>query len=72
MLQAQTLQGRLEMITELRTQLPRLSRDDGTESGQGMIEYGLLVALISIAAIAVIVLLGPQLITIFGSVYNAL
>jgi pilus assembly protein Flp/PilA len=42
------------------------------ESGQGMIEYALLVALISIAALAVIVLLGPQLTTIFGNVVNAL
>ena len=42
------------------------------ESGQGMIEYGLLVALISIAALAVIVLVGPQLTTIFGNVVNAL
>lgn len=42
------------------------------EEGQGMIEYGLLVALISIAALAVIVLLGPQLSTIFGNVVNAL
>ena len=42
------------------------------ESGQGMIEYGLLVALISIAALAVIVLVGPQITTIFGNVVNAL
>jgi pilus assembly protein Flp/PilA len=45
---------------------------DAGESGQGMIEYGLLVALISIAAIAVIVLIGPQITTIFGNVFNAL
>jgi len=31
------------------------------ESGQGMVEYGLLVALIAIAAIAVIVLIGTGL-----------
>jgi len=49
-----------------------LSQLDDAESGQGMIEYGLLVALISIAALAVIVLLGPQLTTIFGNVVNAL
>jgi pilus assembly protein Flp/PilA len=45
---------------------------DRDEEGQGMIEYGLLVALISIAALAVIVLIGPKLTSIFGSVYNAL
>lgn len=42
------------------------------EDGQGMIEYGLLVALISIAAIAVIVLIGPQLKNTFQNVVNAL
>ena len=36
---------------------------DRDEEGQGMIEYGLLVALISIAALAVIVLIGPKLTT---------
>ena len=42
------------------------------ESGQGMVEYGLIVALISIAAIAVIVLLGPKLTGIFTKVSSAL
>jgi pilus assembly protein Flp/PilA len=45
---------------------------DRDEEGQGMIEDGLLVALISIAALAVIVLIGPKLTGIFGNVYNAL
>jgi pilus assembly protein Flp/PilA len=60
------------MLTNLRAALPLLINGEGNESGQGMIEYGLLVGLISIAAIAVIVLLGPQLTTIFGSVVNSL
>ena len=42
------------------------------ESGQGMVEYGLIVALISIAAIAVILLIGPQLTGIFQDVTDAL
>ncbi len=42
------------------------------EEGQGMIEYALLAALISIAAIAVITLIGPKLVTIFTSVSTAL
>ncbi|MBP1920793.1 Flp family type IVb pilin [Youngiibacter multivorans] len=49
--------------------LKRLWND---EEGQGMVEYGLLVALISVAAIAVIVLIGPELIAIFQSVVDAL
>jgi len=42
------------------------------EKGQGMIEYSLLAALISIAAIAVLVLIGPKLITTFTNVSNHL
>ena len=42
------------------------------ESGQGMVEYGLIVALISIAAIAVIVLIGPKLTGIFTKVSDGL
>ena len=51
---------------------------DGTErllnreEGQDMIEYALLAALIAIAAIAVIVLVGPQLRLLFQDVVNAL
>lgn len=42
------------------------------EEGQGMIEYSLLAALISIAAIAVITQLGPQITGVFQNVANAL
>ena len=38
------------------------------ESGQGMVEYGLIIALISIAAIAVLNLIGPKLTTLFTKV----
>lgn len=42
------------------------------EEGQGMIEYGLLVALISIVAIVVITAIGSGLTKNFQSVLNAL
>ena len=42
------------------------------ESGQTMVEYGLLIALISIAVIAVLVLLGPRIAGFFQSVDNQL
>jgi pilus assembly protein Flp/PilA len=42
------------------------------EEGQDMIEYALLAALISIAAIAVIILVGPELKNLFQDVVNAL
>lgn len=38
------------------------------EEAQGMVEYGLILALISVAAIAVLVLFGPQLQLIFNTV----
>lgn len=33
----------------------------GDEAGQGVVEYGLILALISIAAIAVLLLMGPKI-----------
>jgi pilus assembly protein Flp/PilA len=42
------------------------------EEGATMVEYGLLVACISIAAIAALLLIGPQLVIIFQTVLNAL
>lgn len=38
------------------------------ESGQTMVEYGLLIALISIAVIAVLVVLGPHIASFFQAV----
>ncbi len=42
------------------------------EEGQDMIEYALLAALISIVAIAIIILIGPYLKDIFQDVVNGL
>ena len=42
------------------------------EDGQAMVEYGLILALISIAAIAVILLIGPQLVSVFQAVVDGL
>ena len=42
------------------------------EEGQDMVEYALLAALISIVAIALIVLVGPYLKDLFQDVVNAL
>ena len=42
------------------------------ESGATMVEYAILVALISIAAIAIIYLLGIQIRTTFGQVLNCI
>ena len=42
------------------------------EDGQDIIEYGLLAAFISIAAIAMIRLIGPRVLTFFTNVNTAL
>ena len=42
------------------------------EEGQGLAEYALILALISIAAIAVMILLGGQIGAIFGKVSTSL
>lgn len=42
------------------------------EEGQGMVEYALILALVSIAAIAVLVLLGPAIADILQQVVDAL
>ena len=42
------------------------------EEGQTLVEYGLLLALIAIVVIAVLLLLGPAISTIFQSVNDAL
>jgi pilus assembly protein Flp/PilA len=45
--------------------LMKLMKD---ESGQTMVEYGLLIALISIAVMAVLILLGPRIAGFFQAV----
>ena len=42
------------------------------EEGQDMVEYALLAALISIVAIAIIILIGPYLKDLFQDVVNGL
>lgn len=56
----------LQYITAL---IASIRRD---EEGQGMVEYALILALVSIAAIAVLVLLGPAIASILQQVVDAL
>ncbi|HAF17585.1 MAG: Flp family type IVb pilin [Thermacetogeniaceae bacterium] len=42
------------------------------ETGQGMAEYGLILALVAVAVIAVLGLLGDQLVAIFNDVIDGL
>jgi pilus assembly protein Flp/PilA len=47
----------------------RLSRE---EKGATAVEYGLIIGLIAVAIIAVLVILGPQLAGLFGSVSDSI
>ena len=40
------------------------------ENGQGMVEYGLIIALVAVVAIAGLTLLGPRLKTMFTNISN--
>ncbi len=42
------------------------------EEGQGLVEYALILFLVAIVVIAVLILLGPQIGSIFTSVVRAL
>ena len=42
------------------------------EEGQGMVEYGLIIALVAIVVIAALVILGPKIANIFNSAGNSL
>lgn len=42
------------------------------ENGQGMVEYALILGLIAVAAIAVIVLIGPKIKDMFSDANDAL
>lgn len=42
------------------------------EDGQAMVEYGLIIALIAVAVIAALVILGPQIAGLFSDVGESL
>jgi pilus assembly protein Flp/PilA len=42
------------------------------EEGQGMVEYGLIVALVAIVVIAALTIMGPKIKNVFNKVTNSL
>jgi pilus assembly protein Flp/PilA len=49
-----------------------LSRLFGRARGQGLVEYALIIALVAIVVIATLILLGPQIASIFQNISNNL
>ena len=47
--------------------MKRLKKILADENGQGMVEYGLILGLIAVAAIAALIILGPKITGIFDS-----
>ena len=52
--------------------MKRLMRLWRKEEGQGLVEYALIIALVSIAVIAALTLLGGGVNTVFGNILAAL
>jgi pilus assembly protein Flp/PilA len=50
----------------------RLANPVRNEKGQGMVEYGLIIALIAVVVIGALLLLGPQIARMFTGVTNTL
>ena len=42
------------------------------EEGQGLVEYALILVLVSVVVIAILSLLGPQIRTVFEQINNAM
>jgi pilus assembly protein Flp/PilA len=42
------------------------------EQGQGMVEYGLIIALVAVVAIAGLIILGPKIATLFEGIGDKL
>jgi pilus assembly protein Flp/PilA len=62
----------MQFISNALTNLMIRIQDAKREAGQTLVEYGLLIALIAIAAIAVLIILGPQIAATFQEVSDEL
>ncbi|MDP4120100.1 MAG: Flp family type IVb pilin [Bacillota bacterium] len=50
--------------------LKKFFKDIKSEDGQGMVEYGLIIALIAIVVIAALIILGPKIANMFNTTSN--
>jgi pilus assembly protein Flp/PilA len=61
----------LQLITSFVAGLVARIKNEN-EEGQTLVEYGLIIALLSIAAIVILTALGTEIVEVFNTVKNAL
>jgi pilus assembly protein Flp/PilA len=66
----ETEKGNEEMVNELLLRL--MARLQTAEEGQGMVEYALILALVSVVAITILIALGSNVKLVFSSASSAL
>jgi pilus assembly protein Flp/PilA len=66
------LQGRLPRFLGEGRRWSVLTSLADRDEGQGLVEYGLIIFFVAIVVIAILMLLGPQVGSIFSSIVNAL
>lgn len=59
----------MSALTALRDRLAHLTQ---AEEGQGMVEYALIIALVSIACVAILVTMGGTISDVFDSIVKTL
>lgn len=57
------------MLAQMLARLMKLGKN---QDGQGMVEYGLIIALVAVAVIATLTLMGGQLKTLFTNILTTL
>ena len=62
----------LALYTYLANQVTRLEGRARSQRGQGMVEYGLILVLVSLVVVVALLAVGSQLTTIFNGIVNQL
>ena len=62
----------MKFLNEMTSKIAEFFRNAKDEAGQTLVEYGLIVALISIVAIAALTLVGSNVTDVFNSVAGEL
>jgi pilus assembly protein Flp/PilA len=61
-----------QILTRLRDRLRNLVVCDDEESGQGMVEYALILVLIAVVVIVILTVVGQQVNNVFSNVSSGL